>query len=298
METSFSQELQAEPQPQSQPGLLIIKVHEVYREQFRRWFGIMAPTSLLSACVLLLADERIRAINRSIPRDQVLSHMRDVMMMGVVRYASFSLSWLLGCFALAAIATVVNELDAKNENDTDNWRHDSYQHAREHLGSIMGIAIITFCVFLLGFGGMGFVESAAFKIFGSARFLRYNYPFWVVSYAVIASVVGLLGASIPIILKTNTGVRAALMKSVEMSSGYEWTLFVLVAESVMGSFLVWYLVVHSLPYLLPSALAYSSWYGWLLNLVGVLASAAVEPPLFIGFALLADPQRFRTRHLV
>lgn len=296
METKYSPELQAEPQLQSQPGLFLSEVHEVYQEQFRRWFGIMAPTSLLSACVLLLADERIRSINRSIPRGQVLSHLGDVMVMGAVRYGSFSLSWLLGCFALAAVATVVNELDAENENE--NWRRDSYQHAREHLGSIIGIAIITFGLFLLGLVGMGFVESAAFKIFGAAHFLRYNYPFWLVSYAVIASIVGWLGAAIPVILKTNIGVRAALKKSVEMSNGYELTLFFLVMESVMGGFLVWYLVVHGLPYLLPSAIAHSSWYGWILNLVAVLASAAVESPLFIGFALLADPERFQVRKVV
>jgi hypothetical protein len=295
LETSYSQELQSEPRVQRHPGLLLHKVHEVFRLRFWRWLGIMAPASLLSACVLLLADERIRSINRGIRRGQVLGHMGDVMVMGAVRYGSFSLTWLLGCFALAAIATVVNQLDG--ENEADNWRRDSYQHAREHLGSIIGIAIITFCLFLLGMVGMGFVESAAFKIFGTARFLRYNYLFWLVSYALIATVVGLLGATIPIILASDIGVRAALIKSVEMSSGYEWTLLTLVVESVLGSFLVWYLVFHGLHLLLPSALTHSPWCGWVLNLLGVLLSAAVESPLFIGFALLADPERFQIRQV-
>ena len=62
-----------------------------------------------------------------------------------LRFGGFFVSWLLGCFALAAIATVVNRLDA--DDDDLAWKHDSHQRAREHLGSIVLAAAFTFCVF-------------------------------------------------------------------------------------------------------------------------------------------------------
>src|SRR5262249_37927569 len=103
-----------------------------------------------------------------------------------------------------------------------------------------------------------------------------------------------MGAAIPLAVRGDMKILATLKRSVELIGGYEGALLLLVIESVAGSFIAWYAVVHGLPLLLPSVWTYSSFYVWVLNLVGLLASAVVEPPLFIGFALLADPERFRT----
>jgi hypothetical protein len=287
--TDLSQQLQAEARRTADAGLLLRRVHEIYHDQFRLWFGIRAPTSVSAGTILVLADQRIRAIFGSIPRGEIGSHFTDVLAAGAIRFGGFFLSWLFGTFALAAIATIVGELEV--ENDGENWSRDSYQRAREHMEAIFAIAVVTFCLFLLGIVGLGFVESAAIRAFGRASFLPYSYAFGVISYLLIASVVGWLGASIPLVL-TGTRVSAALKRSMELSGGYEGALFFLVTESVAGSFIAWYVVVHGLPLILPSSLTYSVWYVWILNLVGVLASASVEPPLFIGFSLLAAPERF------
>ena len=100
MDPNYSHVLQAEVGT-PRPGRLLAEVHRIYREQFRSWFAIMAPTSLLAGFVLLLADQRIKAIYRSIPRGEVPYHMAEVAVAGVLRFGSFFLSWLLGCFALA-----------------------------------------------------------------------------------------------------------------------------------------------------------------------------------------------------
>jgi hypothetical protein len=43
--------------------------------------------------------------------------------------------------------------------------------------------------------------------------------------------------------------------------------------------------------LVPDQLRQTWWYGWGVYLLAVLATASVEPPLFIGFSLLADPDQ-------
>lgn len=296
METNYSHALQSEIGRAPQPGVLLRKVHSIYHAQFGRWFGIMAPTSLLAGLVLVLADQQIRAINRSIPRGEVLFHKGDLFVMGAVRYGSLFLSWSLGCFALAAIATAVNDLDRGDE--VEGWKRDSYQRAREHLGGLIASALITFSAFLLGAFAMGFIELAAYRIVRWSHFSKYNYPVTVISMVLIATLVSWLGASIPLILKGNTPVGAALKKSVELSKGYEGALFLLVAESVAGSMIVWYAVVHSLPLFLPQHLIHTAWYGWLLNAIGVLAASTIDAPLFIGLSLLADPERLNASPLV
>jgi hypothetical protein len=109
---------------------------------------------------------------------------------------------------------------------------------------------------------------------------------------VVASIVSWFGAAIPLTLRGNTGVWAALKKSVELSSGYEGALFLLVVGSMMGPYIGWYAVHYGFRFPLPDSLRYTSWYGWFVYIVAILVSAAFEPPIFIGFSLLADPERF------
>jgi hypothetical protein len=138
----------------------------------------------------------------------------------------------------------------------------------------------------------GFVEIAVARLMGLSHFLRFIYGAMLVGFVVVASIVSWLGAAIPLIVRGKTGVWPALKRSVELSTGYEGALFLLVVESVAGSFLAWHATYYAFYALrlLPDHLRYTPWYGWVVNVVAVLASAAVEPPLFIGFSLLADPE--------
>jgi hypothetical protein len=107
------------------PRLLLKDVYCVYTGQFRSWLAITAPTSLLASGALLMADRKITAIFRSFLISEIPYHRLELAEAGALRYGSFFVSWFLGCFALAAIATVVNRLDVNN--GTEVWRRDSYQ---------------------------------------------------------------------------------------------------------------------------------------------------------------------------
>ena len=51
------------------------------------------------------------------------------------------------------------------------------------------------------------------------------------------------------------------------------------------------LALYGLTFLFPIQLRFTAWYGWLVYFVSILASAAVQPPMFIGFSLLAGNER-------
>ena len=288
MDPNYSQVLQAEVEI-AQPGLFLKKVHVSYRGQFWQWFGIMAPTSLLAGIVLMLADSKIRSMFAGMRFGDYARHPGQIALALVLRYGAYYLSWFLGCFALAAIAGVVNRL---NEGDDEaNWKHDSYQNAREHLRELLLLGMITFLAFLVILGGLETVGIAAARLMGWARFSRINYAWSMTSVVVGGSIVSWLGIAIPLSVKNDISVMAALKRSVKLSAGYERALFLLVVESVAGGLLAWYVVLHGAPWVIPSSWRYGAWYGWFLNLAGVLASAAVDPPLFIGLSLLANREQ-------
>jgi hypothetical protein len=151
-------------------------------------------------------------------------------------------------------------------------------------------ALITFCAFLAGMAISQFVLMAAYRVIGWHRVSRFTYVVELLVIITVASLVSWLGASIPLVLR-GTKLWAALKRSVELSSGYEGALLLLVVESVAGSFVAGYLTFYTLHFLVPSDLRHTPWYGRVLALVAALVSATVEAPLFIGFSLLADPEQ-------
>ncbi len=265
--------------------LSIHTVFLLYRQRFRRWFAITAPTSLVASFVWRIADDRIRAIYRSIPVSEIRYHPAEVAEGYLLRFGSFLISWFLGCFALAAIAAMVNGSDA--DDDESVWKSDSHQRAREHFGQIFLIALFTFGAFLAGMAAAGFVIFAIARVVGPAHFVRFSSLIGIVGFVAIASVISWFGMAIPLTLRANIGVWPALQRSIKISNGYEGFLFLLVVESVLGSYVGWYAVHYGLA-LVPTSLRYTTWFGWVIYIVSILAAAAVEPPMFIGFALLAD----------
>ncbi len=271
------------------PRLVFKDVFSVYTGQFWRWFAITAPTSMLASVVLLMADRKIKDIYRSFPITQISHHMLEVAESGVLRYGSFFISWFLGCFALAAIATVVNGLDEGEREDV--WISDSFQRAREHFGPLLLAAVVTFGIFLASMAAMEFVVFTLIRAVGWARFSRFNYEASFVGVVVVSSIVSWFGMAIPLILAGDSGAWAALRKSLKISNRYEVFLALLVCESMVGSYVAWYAVHYGLTFLFPAQLTYTAWYGWLVYFVTILASAAVQPPMFIGFSLLATNER-------
>jgi hypothetical protein len=274
------------------PRLLLKEVYRVYASQFRRWFAITAPTSVLASIIVLMADRKIREIYGSFPITQIAFHTLEIAEAGVLRYGSFLFSWFLGCFALAAIATVANGL---NKVDQDGvWISDSFQRAREHFGGLFLAAIVTFSMYLAGMAAIPFILFALIRVVGWARFSRFNYGASFIAVVVVASIVGWFGMAIPLILAEDIGVWAALKKSMKISNGYEIFLSLLVTESLVGSYVAWYAAYYGLTFLFPLQFRYTAWYGWLEYFVAILASAAVQPPMFIGFSLLAGAEQARS----
>lgn len=289
MDSNRPPALQAEADAPPRPRFLLEQVHLLYRRRFWTWFGIMAPTSVFAGFVLLWADRQVKAILRGIPLFEIPHHWDMVAEATLLRFGSYFAAWFLGCFALAAVASDVNGVEDEGA-EAAAWIPDRHQRAREHLGGVFLAALITFCAFLAGMAVSEFVQDAAVRVVGWPRFSRFSYVVGLIAVVAVASLVTWLGASIPLVVR-GTKLRTALKQSVELSSGYEGALSLLVVESLAGTFVAVYGTFYVLHTVVPSHLRYTLWYGWAVNLVAALATATVDPPLFIGLSLLADPEQ-------
>jgi hypothetical protein len=272
------------------PRLRLKNVYAGYTGNLARWFAITAPTTLLGSIVIWLADQKIHALYKSFLITEIRYHWAEVAESLALRYGSFLISWFLGCFALAAIATIVNNLDKGDREGV--WVSDSFQRARERLGRLALVASLTFTMFAGGMVAIELIVVSIGRAFGWGHSYRFNYASVLVGLFVISSIVSWFGMAIPLILAEDIGAWRALRKSLKMSNGYEGFLLLLVCESLVGSYAAWYAVNLGLRLLFPLHLRYTEWYGWLVYLLTVLASAAVQPPMFIGFSLLASDGDF------
>ena len=207
MDVSYPPRQQFEVGGISRSRRLLTKVFILYQQQFPRWFGITAPTSLMAAIVFVIADRQIREIFNGISPHQMTSHLADLVVAFALRFGGFFIAWLLGAFALGAIATVANKLDA---HDDEVWRHDSHQLTREHFGAVILIALFTFCMFLLGAAVVLMVTLAMGKVIGRAHFYRFNFAFSLAGIVIVAGIISWFGMAIPLILRGNIGTWAAL----------------------------------------------------------------------------------------
>jgi hypothetical protein len=262
---------------------LFEKVQTIYIRQFWEWFAITAPTSVVAAIILALADWKVRTIYLSHSRFEVSQPTTLAETLGL-RFGSYFFAWFLGCFALAAIATVVGRLDGEQE---DAPLRDRHQRAREHLGAIFNTAIATLIAMLIGMAILEIVMLTALKVAGPRHFSRYIYAVTQIGTLIVAGIVSRLGMAVPLVVRGDIGVWAALNESLKIGERHKGLLYLLLIQSVVGSYVGWY-AVHFALMLVPEWVKPSAWYGWGVLIVSTLAGAAVSPPLFIGFAVLAE----------
>jgi hypothetical protein len=284
MESSSPSLQQAEEIKPESFSPLFTKVQKIYVQQFREWFAITAPTSVVAAVVLMLADWKVREIILSHHDFAKLYNTETIVETTLLRFGSYFFAWFLGCFALAAIATVVNRLDAEDE---DAPLRDKHQRAREHMGAILKTAFAMFLALLIGLAIAEFVLLTIAKVVGYAHFRSYIYPATMLGMFIVAGIVARLGMAIPLLMRGDIGVWAALNESLKIGERHKGFLFLLVIQSVIGSYVGWY-AVHYVLLLVPLSVKLAAWYGWAVVSLSALASAAVSPPMFIGFSLLAE----------
>ncbi|HSS98182.1 MAG TPA: hypothetical protein VLK33_14175 [Terriglobales bacterium] len=91
--------------------------------------------------------------------------------------------------------------------------------------------------------------------------------------------------AVPAVVLDQSTAWRAVFRSDELTQGKWSTLAALLAKSLVGGYVAAMLPYWVSPWI-PASIVTFSWYPWIQVLVSTLAVAVVEPPMFIGFALL------------
>jgi hypothetical protein len=262
----------------------------MYKAHFRSWLAITAPASILAIAVDVIVSNRVREMFSSIPFSDLFHHWPELAAATSMRFGSYFLVWLLGCFAFGAIASLVDKVSDGPGEEEDTVSHpglsDNYEGARERVGPLLLLAVFTFILFLGGCGINILVDSAVSRVIGRNS---NSVILWssIVGYVVMASVLAWFGPAIPLAVCRHRTAWQALRESIRVSNGFEGFLFILVVESVAGSYVAGLAVQHEMMPLLYRVAGVNDWSPWIQLGLIVLASAAIQPPLFIGLSLLA-----------
>jgi len=224
--------------------------------------------------ILILADESLRM------------YRSNLVMAIVLRLGSYFLAWLFACFTLGAIASVVNNVLAGDEEST--WSGDGYEKARERLGPLAVVASLTVIGLLIGIIAVSAINFALLRVVGTPHFRKVLY--WGVAdvgYLIVAWLLSRFGLAIPLLIRETISGWQALRESVEITRGYGDYLFLLVGESAAGSFVASLAIRYGFDLLrLPRAVG-PEWFPWIYYPAVALASASVQPLMFIGFSVLS-----------
>ena len=147
----------------------------------------MLLTTLLADVALLWADRKPKQYSKTFLSSRFSNHRDKIIEVYSLRFGSFFAAWFLGCFALATVASVVNGIEG--ESGDAAWIPDCHQRAREHLGAVFAVALITFCAFLAGLAIAEFIQGAAIRVVGWRRFSRFSYPVSLIAIVTVASLV-------------------------------------------------------------------------------------------------------------
>jgi hypothetical protein len=178
--------------------------------------------------------------------------------------------------------------DLGSDNEESAWSGDGYQRARERLGSLILVALVTFVSFLLGMAIVLALDIVLMRTVDRAYLRGASYWGALFGYLVVASVLSRFGAAIPLLIREPVSAWHALNMSVRLTRGHSGYLIVLAVESVAGSFLASLAIRYGFELLRLPSIFGTQWYLWIYYFVVALASASVQPPMYIDFSLLGN----------
>jgi hypothetical protein len=280
-------------------GELLDRSFTLYREHFTTFVGIMAAPSVVALLMALTVSVAqflplLQAV-RPTPEQVLLASV--VMVSGVVVLGSAY--WLVYLVALGATTTAVSELYLGRTPTIAR----GYRSVRGHLGRLflltllISLRLIGVMVVCLGVPGV------------MAGLLARNVPIVVGVFIMIGALAGMCvvlffglryAVSIPALMLEPLGANAAIGRSVFLTQGLRWRVFLLLLCAMVVSYAS--MMILQLPFMVAAALVGpQSMTGFWLNIVGTftgtIGNAVTAPVMIIGFAVLYFDARIRKEGL-
>lgn len=272
-------------------GDFVAEVIRTYHANFCLYFKIAAPAVIASTIAIVIAHHEVREFWRHVPRGLELlahyteTHRAEMFEMSLINFSPVLVAWIAWAFAFGAICIALEESVAGFNPSAWN----SFLNIRGRWSPFLRSSLLLLVFVLVAEGASVVLEMGVFWLFHHQWHVRaVGVLGSVVSYGAVA--LGLLVVSrfflaIPAVLLDDSSVWHAMLRSDELTRGKWPNLAALLAKSLIGGY-----VAGMCPFWIASFVRTSvplpSWFPWILTIASVIAVSVVEPPMFIGLALL------------
>ena len=263
-------------------GEFVRKVVSVYHGHFWFFTRLIAPAVIAGYLALMLSRHETREIARHLPRGiGMLTHKTEIFQMWLANVGGYLVSWLAFCFSFGAICVGVDGLTTGVEVAPS----DCFVQVRRRMAPFLRLSLV---LFLLCAAGVVLSDLLLASLFWLSH--RYGFhPSLLMSQIVYFSFAGLFllalsrfGLAMPALIIDDCRLAQALFRSDELTEGNWIVLAILLAKSLIGGY-----VAGMLPFWLAGWLwPYLRLPFWSLSIASIAAVIAVEPYMFIGFAMM------------
>lgn len=263
----------------------VAEVLRIYHAQFWLFTKLVFPAVALGCIAIMLGRNESREIARNLPHGiEMLSHHTEITEMWIAMITGFFTSWTAFSFSYAAICVAVHQLAAGRVPSAS----ECFAPVRARLGAFLRLSSLLFFFLLAGVGLTTLLETGLYSLLHRMSVHVNGVEVGLISWAFIGFIflaLSRFALSIPAVVLDNCRIGESLFRSDEFTERKWLILAVLLGKSLVGGY-----VAGLLPFWIASSLFATipipSWFPWVLTAASIAAVTPVEPPMFIGFAML------------
>jgi hypothetical protein len=270
------------PYTPESPGNFVREVVSVYHRHFWFFARLIAPAVIAGYLAVMSGRHESREIARHLPRGiEMLTHKKEIFEMWLANVAGYLVSWLAFCFSFGAICVGVDRLMAGLAVAPS----DCFIEVRRRVSPFLRLSLVLFLLCAVGTVVSDLLLASLFWLshrYGLHQSLLTSQIVYFSFAGLILLALSRFGLAMPALVIDDCRLAQSLFRSDELTEG-KWTvLAILLAKSLIGGY-----VAGMLPFWLAGWLwPYLRLPWWSLSITSVAAVIAIEPYMFIGFAML------------
>ncbi|HEV2116441.1 MAG TPA: hypothetical protein VGR48_10475 [Terriglobales bacterium] len=267
-------------------GEFVAEVLRAHHCHFWLFFRITAPAVVVATIAVIMArDESRDIVNRLLRGHEFTGQETDVLRIWLFNLTASFVSWTAFAFSFGAICIALRDI----ETDTVPSAADCYVGVRGKLSVFLRLSAILFIFAIVAMGAALFLSMAVFWGFRQGHIFPNSITIRFVSYTLTGLallVLSRFSLSVPAVVVGNCRIAKAIFRSDELTEGKWLTLAAILTKSLIGSYIAAFAPFWLASRIIPVRSSVPFWLPWALTLVSMAGVTAVEPTMFVGFALL------------
>lgn len=260
----------------------VAEVLRVYYRQFRFFFNLTAPAVVVSTIAVIMARGEVREIARHLPRGyELIGHKSHIFGIWLINLAAYFVSWMAFSFAFGGICAAVAEIGSGAVPSVRNC----VRVVRKHLVKFLQLSLLLFFLAMVAMGAAGLLGLAFMWALRQGHVPLHGIIIWLISFGSVGLaflIFSRFGLAMPAVILDDSRVAQAMFRSDELTRGKWLILAAILAKSLIGGY-----VAGVFPFWVVGWVwAYVHLPQWLLIIASIAGVTAVEPFMFIGFAVL------------